>query len=141
MLDDRYLLLRRADGTTVIGPMYSTANDTGDVAPPAATRLAMLRYGVGEALVIASLEIGDRPDPLLDNGKPGPNAKYTIRHSGRVCRFEPARFTCDPRPLIVYQERVVSGAERAALIRAPKVDLPALDPATGAIAVPPELVR
>lgn len=141
MLDDRYLLLRRADGTTVIGPLYSTMNDTGDVTPPAATRLAMLPYRDTEVLVIASLEVGDRPDPMLDNGKPGPNARYTIRHSGRVCRFEPAQFACDPRPLVVYQERVVSGAERAALLRAPKVELPVLDPASGAIVVPPELAH
>jgi hypothetical protein len=141
VLDDRYLLLRRADGTAVIGPMYSTANDMGDEAPPAASRLAMVRYGDLEVLVIASLEIGGWPDPVLPDGKPGPNAHYKIHHSGRVCRFDPTRFTCDPKPFTLYQERVVSAAERAVMLRAPKAELPVLDPATGAIVVPPDLVR
>jgi hypothetical protein len=140
-MDDRYLLLRRADGTTVIGPMYSTANDIGDEAPPAASRLAMVRHRDLEVLVIASLAIGNRPDPVLPNGRPGPDAHYTVCHSGRVCRFEPTRFTCQPKPFTPYQARVVGGAERAALRQAPKPELPVLDPATGAIVVPPDLLR
>ena len=42
--------------------MYSAANDIGDEAPTAASRLAMVRYRDLDVLVIASPEIGNRPE-------------------------------------------------------------------------------
>ena len=131
VLDNLYLLLKRADGTTVIGPLYRTANDMGDVAPPAASRLAMGSGGGMPVLLMGSLEIGDRPDPAREDGTPGPNARYIIRQSGRVCRFEATRFSCDPTLFTEFEERQVSAAERAALLRAPKAKLPPVDPTTG----------
>jgi hypothetical protein len=130
-LDDRYLLLKRADGTLVVGPKYRTSNDIGDTAPPAACRLAMIPSANATVLVVVSLELGDRPDPLGEDGQPGPNAHYTVRHSGRLCRFEPTRFTCETKGFTVFKERIVSSSERAALLNAPKPELPNLDASTG----------
>lgn len=136
MLDDRYLLLERADGTLVVGPKYGTSNDIGDTAPPAACRLALVPWGNVPVLVVVSLEIGDRPDPMGEDGKPGPNAQYSVRHSGRTCRFEPTRFSCEPADFTVFKERNVSSAERNAMLLAPKPEVPELDARTGRILEP-----
>lgn len=132
-LDERYLLLNRADGALVVGPKYRTSNDIGDTTPPAACRLAMVPLGNVSVLVVGSLEIGDRATPLGDNGEAGPSAHYAVRHSGRTCRFEPTTFTCEPKGFTVFKERSVNSAERTALLKAPKPELPDLDADTGKI--------
>jgi hypothetical protein len=130
-LDEQYLLLRRADGALVVGPKYSASNDIGDAAPPAAYRAAMVPVAGAMVLVLVSLEIGDRPDPLGADGYPGPNAHYQVVHSGRVCRFEVARFRCEPKGFTEFRRSSVSRFQHALLMRAPRVDLPELDVTTG----------
>ena len=129
--DDRYLVLRREDGTTVIGPRYSESDDIGDAAPLVASRLAVITFRGEPVLVVVSLEIGDRPDPTRGDSRPGPNARYQVYQSGRVCRFEPTRFACRRKWFTVFKRRFVSAAERAAMRKAPKPELPVLEPSTG----------
>ncbi len=129
--DERYLALRRNDGTIVVGPEYAYANDIGDSGYPLASRVAVVKAGSGPALLVASVSISPYTDGVFPDGGAGPGTTWRAEHEGRVCRFLPMQTLCDERILTIFRKQTLDGAARAAFEKAPKVDLPPLDSKTG----------
>jgi hypothetical protein len=120
--DQRFVVLRRPDGKTIAGPMYSTASDVGDSPRPSAWRLAVARTKKGPVLLVASAAAWHSPyDPGAD-----PDA-LEARYEARVCRFEAARVACDQREPTLFAKKTVKAA--------PIAELPPIDPATGALKI------
>jgi hypothetical protein len=131
--DDRYVVLRRPDGRTIAGPMYSTSNDVGDSPVPSAWRLAMATARATPVLLVASVAVWRSP---YDPSAGGDALVAELR--GRVCRFEVARFTCDQARPTLFAKRTLDEAHAAAFRAAPTAELPAIDPATGTLRPAPE---
>jgi hypothetical protein len=128
VMDERYLVLRRPDGATVAGPMYSAHNDIGDSPAPTAWRVAM-GSSKGNAVLLLSSAAGWHSPYERD---PDPDS-IQVEHAARVCRFELTRFTCDQRQLTVFAKKTLDRTGAATFRSAPTAELPALDPATGTL--------
>lgn len=126
--DDRYLLLRRPDGATVVGPMYSTSNDMGDSPSPSAWRVGVgVSKGV-PVLLVGSVAAWHSPydhDPDPDS--------LQAEYEGRVCRFELTRVTCDQSEPTRFAKKTLAKAVAAAFTASPRAELPPIDPATGTL--------
>lgn len=119
MMDEENLVLVRPDGATVVGPVYSTANDIGDSPRPIAARLAVRDAAGGPCLVLATAAVWqNRFDPAA-----GPD-DHDIEHAARSCRIEVTRIACASPHASVFSTRRVGKAEAAAFARAPRVELP-----------------
>jgi hypothetical protein len=122
---DYFLLLKRSDGTMVIGPMQSSSNDIGDSPVPGFWRAAMADSKGQPVLLLSAAAAWHSPYDSTDADG------LDIEHTGRVCRFEPTKFTCDePRPTVFLVEKL-DGKKGAAFKAAPRAKLPALNPSTG----------
>lgn len=120
MMDEKNLVLARPDGATVVGPVYSTANDVGDSPRPIATRLAVREEGGAPRLVLAAVAVWqNRFDPAA-----GPS-DWDVEHAARTCRVEVTRIACDAPYAKVFLRRRVGKAEADAFGKAPRVELPA----------------
>lgn len=128
--DDKYLLLRRPDGVTVAGPMYSTSNDVGDSPTPSAWRVGVVSSKGAPVLVSASAAAWH--DRFDHSAAPD---KLQVEYEGRLCRFELTRFTCDqPRPTL-FAKKSLSKAEEAAWKANPRAELPTVDARTGQLLI------
>jgi hypothetical protein len=131
--DDKYLLLQRPDGVTVVGPMYSTSNDMGDSPAPSAWRV-----GVGTSKGAPVLLVGSAAawhDPFDRAADPN---RLQVEYEGRLCRFELTRITCDqPRPTL-FAKKSLTKAEEDTWKAGPQAKLPLVDPASGTLLVAPD---
>jgi hypothetical protein len=130
--DDRYLLLQRPDGVTVVGPMYSTANDMGDSPSPSAWRVGVGTSKGAPVLLVGSAAGWHSPydqDPDPDS--------LQVEYQGRLCRIELTRVTCDqPRPTL-FAKKSFYKAEAITWKASPQAELPPVDRASGTLLIAP----
>jgi len=125
--DDLYPLMKRGDGVTVMGPLFSSANDVGDSPVPGYWRMGVALARGEPALLLAYAAAWHSP---YDSSEAD---SLHVEHAARVCRFQPVRFTCDqPQPMIFRVDKL-DGVRGAAFKAAPKAELPPIDPATGTL--------
>jgi hypothetical protein len=126
--DERFLVLRRPEGVTVAGPMFSAQDDVGDSPAPVVWRFAMSWTRGAPVLLIASAAPWHSPYRPSD----GPDA-IEVEERGRLCRFEVARFSCDQPYPMLFNKRLLDKQQAARFKTSPSVDLPPIDPATGTL--------
>lgn len=125
---DQFLVLKRSDGVTVGGPLYSTHNDIGDSGAPLATRIKVVEPASANLLVLSTVEIS----PYLHSGLAGEDTNATAEHWGRTCRFEPTRFRCDAHPT-EFRKVELTPAVRDAFVKHPVAALPSVLPDGGIV--------